>query len=607
MKKLIFTILIIINSTYVFSQIDYKNQSFNIGIESINEFRDFLLIKNDANYKSEMEPLIKWGIDNFKKYGFEVERLETPELPLLLASKIISEKAKTILIYLQFDGQPVDNSKWEQQDPYRAVLKEKINEKYEIVNWEILKGISMKDILDLQKQNFIENGHPSLEQRLDRLKRCVALIETHDDQIIESLNADYKMRSKYEIITSEISQTLRTLNFSIKNTKKWMKAIKRPSEYGAGFLGAKSYMIPSPLGSVGVIAPWNFPVGMVFYPTASILAAGNTVMAKPSEFTPNTSQLIKDAVEKYFDKSEFAIFLGGPEIGEEFSKLPFDHLLYTGSGRIAKKVLSQTAENIVPTTMELGGKSPTIISDDADLKLAAKRILFVKTLNNGQICLSPDYIFIKKGLENDFVDALKSVFAEFFPTADGEDTYTSMVNKDHYERMKLYLNDAQAKGASVIELGNFDNQEINLMGTKVILNVNDDMEVMKNEVFGPLLPLMTFEKLDEVTNYINSHDHPLGLYFFGNKKAEQDFVINNTKSGGVTINDVMFHLAQSHLPFGGVGPSGYGHYHGYEGFLNFSNLRAVYYQSKFDKIFEAMRPPRGKSFKAFLDLMKRIS
>jgi coniferyl-aldehyde dehydrogenase len=330
-------------------------------------------------------------------------------------------------------------------------------------------------------------------------------------------------------------------------------------------------------------------------------------MAKPSEFTPNTSQLIKEAVEKYFDKSEFAIFLGGPEVGEEFSKLPFDHLLYTGSGRIAKKVLSQTAENIVPTTMELGGKSPTIISDDADLKLAAKRILFVKTLNNGQICLSPDYIFIKKGLENDFVDALKSVFAEFFPTADGEDTYTSMVNKDHFERMKLYLNDAQAKGASVIELGNFDNQEINLMGTKVILNVNDDMEVMKNEVFGPLLPLMTFEKLDEVTNYINSHDHPLGLYFFGNKKAEQDFVINNTKSGGVTINDVMFHLAQSHLPFGGVGPSGYGHYHGYEGFLNFSNLRAVYYQSKFDKIFEAMRPPRGKSFKAFLDLMKRIS
>jgi len=465
----------------------------------------------------------------------------------------------------------------------------------------------MKDILDLQKRNFIENGHPSLEQRLDRLKRCVALIETHDDQIIESLNADYKMRSKYEIITSEISQTLRTLNFSIKNTKKWMKAIKRPSEYGAGFLGAKSYMIPSPLGSVGVIAPWNFPVGMVFYPTASIFAAGNTVMAKPSEFTPNTSQLIKDAVEKYFDKSEFAIFLGGPEVGEEFSKLPFDHLLYTGSGRIAKKVLSQTAENIVPTTMELGGKSPTIISDDADLKLAAKRILFVKTLNNGQICLSPDYIFIKKGLENDFVDALKSVFAEFFPIADGEDTYTSMVNKNHFERMKLYLNDAQAKGASVIELGNFDNQEINLMGTKVILNVNDDMEVMKNEVFGPLLPLMTFEKLDEVTNYINSHDHPLGLYFFGNKKAEQDFVINNTKSGGVTINDVMFHLAQSHLPFGGVGPSGYGHYHGYEGFLNFSNLRAVYYQSKFDKIFQAMRPPRGKSFKAFLDLMKRIS
>ena len=213
---------------------------------------------------------------------------------------------------------------------------------------------------------------------------------------------------------------------------------------------------------------------------------------------------------------------------------------------------------------------------------------------------------IKKGLEEQLVSELQNVFKSFYPENNVDD-YTSMVNDHHHQRMHEYLQDAKEKGAKIINLGEFDSGEKNIMTTKVLLNVNDDMRVMQEEIFGPLLPVMVYEELSEVVDYINKHDHPLGLYFFGNKKAEQDFVINNTKSGGVTINDVMFHLAQSHLPFGGVGPSGYGHYHGYEGFLNFSNLRAVYYQSKFDKIFEAMRPPRGKSFKAFLDLMKRIS
>lgn len=464
----------------------------------------------------------------------------------------------------------------------------------------------MREILEIQRKAFLEEGEPSLNQRIDRLKRCIALIETHDEKIINALNNDFKNRSKGEILTSEISQSVRNLNFTIKKLKKWMKPQSRPSSFMANMLGSKSILKPSPLGTVGVIAPWNFPVGMVFYPAASIFAAGNRIMAKPSELTPNTADVIKEGVEKYFDESEFSVTLGGPEVGAEFSALPFDHLLYTGSGRVGKKILAAAANNLVPTTLELGGKSPTIISDGMDLNLIAKRIMFVKTLNAGQICLSPDYIFIKRGLENDLINALKETFNDFF-TEKNKDDYTSMVNENHFKRMDQYIQDAKEKGAVVTDLAPIDNPDNNIMSTKVLLNVNDEMLVMQEEIFGPLLPVMVYDDLSEVVNYVNDHDHPLGLYFFGDDKKEQEFIINNTRSGGVTINDVMFHLMQSELPFGGVGPSGNGHYHGYEGFLNFSNLRSIYYQTKIDTIFNMLRPPRKKSFEMLSKIMKKLS
>ena len=464
----------------------------------------------------------------------------------------------------------------------------------------------MREILNLQKKAFIENGQPSYEQRLDSLKRCIALLETHDEQIVEALNEDYKNRSETEIMTSEVVQSIRNLNFTIKNLKKWMKPSKRPSSFMADLLGSKALMQPSPLGTVGIIAPWNFPIGMVFYPAASVLAAGNRIMAKPSEFTPHTAQLIKDAVEKYFDSSEFAVILGGPDVGNEFTSMPLDHLLYTGSGAVAKKVVANAAQNLVPTTLELGGKSPTIISSDANLSLAAKRIMFVKSLNAGQICLSPDYVLIKRGQEDALIEEMKKVFNEFYPESNAND-YTSMVNEHHHERMQSYLQDAREKGASVIDLGSFDSSEKNTITTKVVMNVNESMRIMQEEIFGPLLPIMVYDELQEVVDYVNSHDHPLGLYFFGNKKSEQNFIIENTRSGGVTINDAMFHLMQSRLPFGGVGPSGYGHYHGYEGFLNFSNLRAIYYQTNSDSLFGMLRPPRNKPFELLTKVMKKLS
>ena len=399
----------------------------------------------------------------------------------------------------------------------------------------------MRHILEIQKKAFIENGQPTYNQRLDSLKRCIALLETHDEQIVETLNEDFKNRSHQEIMTSEVVQSIRNLNFTIKNLKKWMKPMRRTPSFMAGMLGSKAYVEPSPLGSVGIIAPWNFPVGMVFYPAASVLASGNRIMAKPSEFTPQTAQLIKDAVSKYFDESEFAVVLGGPEVGAEFTKLPFDHLLYTGSGRIAKKVLANTAENLVPTTLELGGKSPTIIGKDADMELAAKRIMFVKTMNAGQICLSPDYIFLPRGKEEAFLTAASKAFDEFYPD-DNKSEYTSMVNETHFERMQTYVSDATEKGAKVHSLGNFDSAENNIMTTKILMDVNDGMKVMQDEIFGPLLPVMLYDDISEVINYVNSHDHPLGLYYFGKSNSEQQNVIKNTRSGGVTINDAMFHI-----------------------------------------------------------------
>lgn len=464
----------------------------------------------------------------------------------------------------------------------------------------------MRDILEIQKKAFIENGQPTYNQRLDSLKRCIALLETHDEQIIETLNEDFKNRSHHEIMTSEVIQSIRNLNFTIKNLKKWMKPMRRTPSFMAGMLGSKAYVEPSPLGSVGIIAPWNFPVGMVFYPAASVFASGNRIMAKPSEFTPQTAQLIKDAVAKYFDESEFAVVLGGPEVGAEFTRLPFDHLLYTGSGRVAKKVLANTAENLVPTTLELGGKSPTIIGKDADLALAAKRIMFVKTMNAGQICLSPDYVFLPKGKEEAFLAEVSKAFDEFYPE-DNKSEYTSMVNETHFERMQAYLTDASEKGAKIHSLGNFDSVEQNTMTTKILMGVHDGMQVMQDEIFGPLLPVMLYDDIAEVINYVNAHDHPLGLYYFGKSKSEQQNVIKNTRSGGVTVNDAMFHIMQSELPFGGVGASGYGYYHGREGFMNFSNMRSVYYQTNNDSAFAMLRPPKNKSLGKLQNILKKLS
>ena len=463
----------------------------------------------------------------------------------------------------------------------------------------------MENILEVQKKAFLKEGPPSLEKRTDLLKRCVALIETHQEKIIKALNQDFQNRSVDEIKISEIDQTIRNILFTIKKLNKWMQPQRRFSSLGTDLLGAKSFLQPSPLGTVGIIAPWNFPVGLIFYPLASIFAAGNRAMVKPSEITPATANIIKEGVEKYFDISELAVITGGPSVGEQFSGLKLDHLLFIGSNRVAKKVAAQAAKNLVPTTLELGGKSPTIIGTNANMALAAERILFSKTLNAGQICLSPDYIFVKKDEKRNLISELQKAYSKFFPEPNSHNQ-TSMVNKHHLKRMNSYLLDATKKGAKVESLGKNDDHDRNIISTKIVTEVNDGMDVMKHEIFGPVLPIMTYESISDVVDYINKNDNPLGLYYFGRSQSEQNFVINNTRSGGVTVNDTMFHILQSRLPFGGVGQSGHGCFHGYEGFLNFSHLKSIYHQTSIDFILAMIRPPRGKAFSLLSKIMKKL-
>ena len=463
----------------------------------------------------------------------------------------------------------------------------------------------MENILEVQKKAFLKEGPPSLEKRTDLLKRCVALIETHQEKIIKALNQDFQNRSVDEIKISEIDQTVRNILFTIKKLNKWMQPQRRFSSLGTDLLGAKSFLQPSPLGTVGIIAPWNFPVGLIFYPLASIFAAGNRAMVKPSEITPATANIIKEGVEKYFDISELAVITGGPSVGEQFSGLKLDHLLFIGSNRVAKKVAAQAAKNLVPTTLELGGKSPTIIGTNANMALAAERILFSKTLNAGQICLSPDYIFVKIDEKRNLISELQKAYSKFFPEPNSHNQ-TSMVNKHHLKRMNSYLLDATEKGATVESLGKNDDLDKNMISTKIVTEVNDDMDVMKHEIFGPVLPIMTYDSISDVVDYINKNDNPLGLYYFGRSQSEQNFVINNTRSGGVTVNDTMFHILQSRLPFGGVGQSGHGCFHGYEGFLNFSHLKSIYHQTSIDFILAMIRPPRGKAFSLLSKIMKKL-
>ena len=466
---------------------------------------------------------------------------------------------------------------------------------------------NMNDVLNLQKKKFIKDGPPSINLRVDRLNRLTSMLVENRYAFTEALSSDFGSRSQNASLMTDVYTVLPEITNAIKNIKRWTKDEKRSSNMPFSLFGAKSYIRYEPLGTIGMISPWNFPVNLAFGPLASIFAAGNQVMHKPSELTPETAALMKELCDKAYDQDEFATFLGGPETGEAFSKLNFDHLLYTGSGNVGKHVMNAAAQNLVPVTLELGGKSPVVVGNSADIKASAKRVMFGKTMNAGQICLAPDYVMVHKDKKDEFITEAEKAVADYYPSIKNNDDYTSIINERHFDRLNGLIDDAREKGATINQINpsneDFSQQEFFKIPPTIITDTSDDMRVMKEEIFGPILPVLEYTDVEEALDTINSKDRPLGLYYFGTDKNEQSNVLDNTSSGGVTINNVVGHIQQQDLPFGGVGPSGMGRYHSQDGFKNFSNARAVFKDVPFfmdNLAFGMIRPPYKEGFENFI-------
>ena len=458
----------------------------------------------------------------------------------------------------------------------------------------------MRDVLAKQKAAHVKDGPPSAQKRIEWIDRAIGLVVDNKDAIAEALREDFGHRSVHTSLFTDVSGSIGPLKHAKAHVKSWMKRERRKvSPAILGLFGAKAYIEYQPKGVVGVISPWNFPFNLTFTPLAGIFAAGNRVMIKPSEYTPRSSELMVRMFSTAYDESEVAVFTGGPEVGHAFSQLAFDHLLFTGATSIAYHVQRAAAENLVPTTLELGGKSPVIVSKTADISLAAKRVMNGKTMNAGQICLAPDYMMVPKDKVGEFVSAATEAVKTMYPTIKENPDYTSIVNQRHYDRLMGYLDDAQEKGAELVVINpareDFRQQPHWKIPPTLVLNPTDDMKIMKDEIFGPPLPVKTYDSVDEAIGYVNAHPRPLGLYYFGTDGAETERVLTRTTSGGVTVNDVIMHVAMEDLPFGGVGPSGMGSYHGVDGFKTFSHAKSVFNQAKSD-ITAMMRPPFGPKF-----------
>ena len=423
--------------------------------------------------------------------------------------------------------------------------------------------------------------------------------------------ADFGARSRTATAFADVAASIGPLKHARDHLARWMRPERRATTPRIlGFLGARAEVRRQPKGVVGIISPWNFPVNLAFAPLAGVLAAGNRAMIKPSETTPATSALLQEMFAGSFDPEEIAVFTGGPEVGQAFASLAFDHLVFTGATSIARHVMRAAAENLVPLTLELGGKSPVVIGRSADLATAAARIMNGKTLNAGQICLAPDYVLAPADRLDAFVEQARQAVVQMYPTIRDNADVTAIVSDRHLARLEGYVDDARAKGATIVEINpageDLRQQPHRRMAPTLILDPTDDMTVMQEEIFGPLLPVRRYGTVDEAIDYINGHARPLGLYYFGSDAAERDRVLERTTSGGVTVNDVLMHVAQEELPFGGIGPAGMGAYHGRDGFREFSHARSVYHQIKRDiGPLKMLRPPYGKGIARFLAMQIR--
>ncbi|NWE50539.1 coniferyl aldehyde dehydrogenase [Pseudomonas gingeri] len=453
----------------------------------------------------------------------------------------------------------------------------------------------LQRLFQVQRQAYAAHPMPPAEQRRQWLDSLRQLLSDERQALVEAISHDFGNRSADETLLAELMPSLHTLHYARRHLKGWMKPARR--KVGLAFQPASAKVVYQPLGVVGVIVPWNYPLFLAIGPLVGALSAGNRVMLKLSESTPATGLLLKELLGRVFPEDLVCVVLGEAEVGMAFSKLPFDHLLFTGATSIGRHVMRAAAENLTPVTLELGGKSPAIVSSDVPLEDAAERIAFGKTLNAGQTCVAPDYVLVPEERVGSFVEAYRQAVRSFYPSLVDNPDYTSIINERQLARLNGYLSDATSKGALLIPM--FEQGQQRRMGHSLLLNVSDDMTLMQDEIFGPLLPIVPYKGLDEAFAYINRRPRPLALYYFGYNKAEQARVLHETHSGGVCLNDTLLHVPQEDLPFGGIGPSGMGHYHGHEGFLTFSKAKGVLTKQRFNAA-RLIYPPYGKSIQKLI-------
>jgi coniferyl-aldehyde dehydrogenase len=464
----------------------------------------------------------------------------------------------------------------------------------------------MRALFEAQQQAFAADSFPAEAARLDRLQRLQLLLEENEDRFAEAISADFGNRSRHETIIAESFLVLAGIAQARKHLRKWMKRRRVATSFHS--LPGSSSLLPQPLGVVGIVSPWNYPLQLALAPAVAALAAGNRVMLKPSEITPRFSDLLAELVANRFAADECVVITGDADTGRAFVQLPFNHLLFTGSTAVGRQVALAAAANLTPVTLELGGKSPVILDDGCDLADSARRIAAGKLFNAGQTCIAPDYALVPAAQQQAFADAYSRAVAELYPTLERNPDYTSIVNERHYGRLQGLVDEARREGARVVEInpgGEAPQPGSRKLRPIVLLQVTPDMRVMQEEIFGPVLPLVPYQRLDDAIAFVNARPRPLALYWFGRERAHAERVLRETISGGVTINDVLLHIAQENLPFGGVGDSGIGAYHGEWGFRLFSKDKPVFEQSRLAGT-ALTRPPYGRRAEAVINTLKRL-
>ncbi len=454
------------------------------------------------------------------------------------------------------------------------------------------------------KAAFASDFNPSCSERERRLDRLVDVLNQNEDKIVSAVSKDFGHRARMETMFGDIVATIGGLSMARRNVGKWMKRRRLPTPLH--MRPGHSYIVPQALGVVGIIAPWNYPFFLALSPLAPAIAAGNRVMIKPSELTPHSSDLLKEMITEAFPDGEVTVHTGDVELGAAFSSLPFDHLLFTGSTAVGKKVAEAAAQNLTPVTLELGGKSPAIIDQSANLEKAARSIVFGKSFNAGQTCVAPDYVLAPRWIVGAVVNALGQAFESMYPDVNSTSDYSSIVSDRHFSRLTALVADAAASGATVIELGNNASLESRRkMALTIVIDPSRELALMQEEIFGPILPIVPYESMKDAIDYVNAGGRPLALYWFGDDADRKSQILAGTVAGGVTINDTNWHVVQENLPFGGVGASGQGVYHGAAGFETFSHMKPVFEQSRFTNT-KMLQPPYSPQTEKILNFLRRF-